>query len=573
MLKMKKNSLLLILFFLCTTLHAQIINDAQVIQSGHWIYDAMTRLQMEDGTVQFTATEPESAVELLFYLEQIDEESLSVSGKELYEKARTFLTTKESFYSDEAFSAGFTGFINPELCYKSNPEIDWTYNYNFRDNFLTLTPVYVGFGNSVAFQLDVFAGKQYFAAREPDNFTNIPLAFNDIRTYYPTFCYGGFAKHFNGWGLSFHTGKQGRTIGHTKTGSIIYNDTFESDMYATMSLWSRRFKAVFDVVQMSWNQFLYFHAVEAKPLNNLRLRVSEGSLLHGSFQIKSLHPINIMHSYAASNDNKSDMESHYYNVANYGSYLGIDFEWIPWKNTRLYGLCSITEMQLSNELVGKFASIPNGIGAQFGADQIVPLREGQITGNVEAVYTSPFQYINQTPGDSFCRLRYYNEMPDLNTSEPVATWLGTPYGPDCFAISTSVGYDNIKNWSVELSYLFKIHGDNTAEMLWYNPSEQIEYNKNTVTVYNYYPFTKYVIASDIGDEEGMNAAMKEGREMWMSGIPEYTNQISVNAAYNVNERISLAGKFTYSYVINSRNTSDVIEHGFEAAASCRIKLF
>lgn len=580
----RKLFLIVCVLVLGCTLYAQVLNNAQVLESGHWVYDALMKLNVEEGNVLLTVTEPLSITEIEYYLEQIDTDNLSEAGKALYNKTKAFISDKKAMYSDNGFSADIGAIVNPELCFKSNSNIPWSYNYNYNGNLFT-APVLLGFGDYIAIESDMYVAKNYFAAQAADNLTNIPLSFSDIRFHFPTFAYISIAKQFDGWGLNFQIGKQGKSTGQTKTGSIIYNDTFETDMYSALSIYSKILRATFDVSQISYDQFLYLHQYELKPFSNLRVELIEGSMINGTFSLRQLNPFMVMHSFMGNYENKTPLESKYYNESNVCAYLGFNFDWVPVRNSRIYGLYAMTEMQLPTELHDDGLVLPNGFGIQLGYEKNIPVSKGWWTAGIETVYTSPFLYIKQTPRTSLVKLRYYNETPDLNSTHPVATWIGSPFGPDCFAVQTSVSYDDSEKLSVSLSYLFKVHGDNYDTMLWYddedpdavpNHSEGTVYQLDEeVEVYNYYPLAKYKLEKDETnpDQDRLDEIIREARDLWMSGIPEYTHQVTLDAAYSVSETVSLAGRFVYSLVFNCGNTAGSTQQGVEATLSCKIKLF
>lgn len=572
----KKGFFILCLFLTSAVLSGQVLNDSQIPQDGHWIYDSIIRLTTESGSAFMTSKEPLSISELKFYFEQVDYDTLSESGKTLYKRVHDYLYTNESAYTDNAFAIDTEAVLNTELYTKNNSDIPWTFTYNNNGNLFT-APIRFGFGNLITVESHFFFGKNYFASKDPDNFTNVPLSFNDIRFHFPTFAYISFSRQFEGWGMNFHIGKQGKSIGNTQTGSIIYNNTFETDMYSSLSIYSKSVKVTFDVSQVSYNQFLYLHQYEFKPADSLRLEFLEGSMINDTFSLRQLNPFMVMHSFMGNYEQMTSIEHRYYNESKVCAYLGLDFDWVPFKNSRIYGLYAMTEMQLPTELYNNGLLLPDGFGIQLGYEQTIPASKGYFDAGLEVVYASPFLYVKQTPETSLIRLRYYNETPDLNSSEPVATWIGSPFGPDCFAVQTSVAYDDNEKWSLKLGYLFKIHGDNYDEMLWgdnYEAAYDELGNPANVNVYNYYPLAKYKIAiDDEEDQSRLDEIIDEARELWMSGTPEYTNQITVDAAYNVTESVSLAGKLSYSLIFNCNNTAGSTQHGFEAALSCKVKLF
>ena len=109
--------------------------------------------------------------------------------------------------------------------------------------------------------------------QEINNFTNIPYGSNHIDFNLPCFSYGSTGAFFDNWGISFHMGKQGMQLGNTKLGSIVYNNTFETDFYSELSIFSERLKYSLNVSQIDNETFLYLHQLDTRPAKNFRLSV------------------------------------------------------------------------------------------------------------------------------------------------------------------------------------------------------------------------------------------------------------------------------------------------------------
>ena len=74
------------------------------------------------------------------------------------------------------------------------------------------------------------------------------------------------------------------------------------------------------------------------------------------------------------------------------------------------------------------------------------------------------------------------------------------------------------------------------------------------------------------DEERI-AARDKGRWMWVTGIPEISNQIAVNASYDILENLSVYGQASYALVLNSKNVQDRVAQGVELAVGLKYTLF
>ena len=67
----------------------QVYSDRQPIQAGHWIYDALYYMNLEQKKSSTLDNAPLTVAELYINFLQIDPEELSESGKALYEKNRS----------------------------------------------------------------------------------------------------------------------------------------------------------------------------------------------------------------------------------------------------------------------------------------------------------------------------------------------------------------------------------------------------------------------------------------------------------------------------------------------------
>ena len=83
--------LLLLSFSTATPAFSATINDTQLVRQDHWVYDAMSKLSMDAGIVNFVERTPLTVGELKFYLKEIAEYLLSPAGQELYQRVHSFL--------------------------------------------------------------------------------------------------------------------------------------------------------------------------------------------------------------------------------------------------------------------------------------------------------------------------------------------------------------------------------------------------------------------------------------------------------------------------------------------------
>lgn len=563
---MKKLILIIGFLILPCFCFSQVINDTQIIKSGHWIYDAMCSLAMEDEIMGFTQNTPISVGELRYYFSDINRQKLSEAGKILYDSVEDFLFNEKNLLNKDDFKVSANIIVSPELYYKSNDDIDWSFNYFYKNNPVAL-PFDIGFSDFYSFGAEFFLGKNYDASNSNNNFTNIPYDFDQFEFNFPRFAYGNLGYSNEKWGINATLGNEKLTVGKTKTGSIILNDTFENDAYFQLDIFNHYAKYTMNIQEIDHSTFMYWHQIDVRFFNKFKLTALEGALINNPFEIRFLVPTKVYHSYSfwkQYDELTNENYDKYYNEANCCSYLGVAAEYIPVKNIRLYFLYSMNEIQLPNEWVYKYLSYPDSFGIQLGTDIQVPSKyDGFWKGGIEFTYAVPFLYIKQSPDWSLYRSRQ-----DMITWNYINSWIGTPFGPDTFAVNIDFSFTKLNKWKTGVNYLFKIHGENG-----FNLFNKAEYYNEELQIWEYYPYVKYIKAEDCNDEAGMTEAHDEGRNMWMTGTCEYLNRLSVWGEYTVNNHFSVYGNFNYSFIFNNKNINERFENGIELTAGGSWSLF
>ncbi len=425
-------------------------------------------------------------------------------------------------------------------------------------------PLYLGWSDYFIIHSGISFAKSFWGMESDSNVTNIFYNTTDMDFFWPKTAYGSAGKTFEKWGVNVSFGRQGLQIGKTLTGSVIYNSTFETEGYFQLNLYSPRMKYNLDVVQVSTDKYLYMHSVEARPLFDwVRFGIMEATLVQSGFELKHLNPLMIMHSFGSWEDSDyvSDIEKDYYGEAHICQYMGISLELTPFKYSRLYFLYAQNEMQTPLELGSANANaIPDGIGFQAGFELTIPDKNnGWWTGTLEGVYTTPFCYIKQGADWSLYSTR--NNM-QSNSSIPLCSWIGSPFGPDALGFQARVGYSQISKWNAELDYLFLAHGTNSFGL--FNNTIEIGREK----YYAYYPSVLRKMGL-ITDEEAENIA----RTYVLTGSVQFTNCITAKASYNITTQMSLSGRATYSFIFNNKNEEGNFAHGFEGCLMFEYKLF
>lgn len=570
---MKKRILFLLLFInILKGTFAKTINDTQIILPDSEIYRLFMNLQITDKQLVFTSNTPLSVGELKFYLKSFEYEKLTNEQKVIFDNINSYLYEKDNLLNTQNLQVSVHPKINLEAYYKTNENVPWNFNYNFVDPLIRM-PILIGFGNEFSIVSDMFFGKNYIAAVDNNNKSNIPFRFDDIdfardmEFYFPFYAYGSVGKYYDDYGFNINIGKKGKSIGQTISGSILYNKTFESDAYIEFDAYSDYVKYTFDIVHISSNRMdniqmdntdriMYMHEIDVKIFKNLKLSVFEGSLTANPFSIRFMNPLVFMHQFGGWTDYATNENQDIYKETNFCADFALMFEYIPIRNLRLYGIFNQIELQLSYEREQSWGRYyPNSIGLQAGADYTILFSDlSNINFGLESFYNSPYMYIKQTPSASLYKVRA-----DMNRKEDVYSWIGSPYGPDCFGSEFVIKYNSSKNYSLEFDYLFLMKGEKD-----FNIFNQI------VTVdgkqyYSYYPSVLYrlinkkKISSDLSNDDIYNDATN----LWVSGIPMIKNQFRIKGSYNITDSFTLNGQFVYNYIINNKNIKNTNENCFE----------
>ncbi len=583
---MKKYLLLILISAFSLNLYAKTINDSQIIPSNSKVYDDFQLLQNANKRFGFTQNTPVSVGELKFYLNQFDYDTLDDSSKLLYDSLHDYLYETEDITTIPDFKLSMHPILNPEVYYKSNKELPWSFNYYYKDNFLTM-PIDMGYGNNFAMGTNMFLGKSFIAAARNDNYTNLPVDFEDIgdvhymEFYFPSFAYASFGKYNENWGYNFHIGKQGKTIGKTHTGSIIYNSTFETDAYAELDFYSSAVKYTMNVVQVSSNRmdniqqdnterYLYIHQFDIRFFKNLKFSIMEGSLIANPFSIRFLNPLPFMHQFGGWTNYITTENKDIYRETNFCADFAYMLEYIPVKNLRLYGIYNQIEMQLPYERDNSWGRYyPNSIGLQFGADYSLAFENSsRLSIGLEGFYNSPYMYIKQTPSASLYRVRQ-----DMQSKKNVYSWIGSPYGPDCAGGMLKLEYDSNKKWKAGLNYTLVAKGEKNFGL--FDKIVSDESGNYSGKYYDYYPSVKFKLREKgiVNDGITNDELFDEAENMGISGTNQISNQIKLHGTYIINNLFELNGQFVYNYVVNNKNIKNTNESGVELDLSVTYNIF
>lgn len=605
---------LLCLFCVLTSSYGQVYGKKQLIPAGHWVYDYLDYLNNSNKSVSMADMAPLSVEELELYFNKIDKDSLSGNLQQVYSKVQSFFETSSFSFDLNPVKFGINFQLNPTFFGKTNENIPWSFEGDYSGHFYndlsddaapdkrvwlknlsstdTLSeygassafagslfsekciqiPFFINFDDVVLMESEYFITSNYWGLHDSHNWFNYPLQGNQWENFWPNNTYLNAGKLWDtGWGLSLNIAIQGFQNGKTLTGSIIYNNTFQTTAYYNLNLYSERMKYNLLCSEVDQNQFVFLHMIDFKPLKNLKIGFVEGNILNDKFDPKYLNPLMIIHSYASWNYTwQNEEEKKIYDAAHSSSYMGAKVEYSPVKNMDCYFLFCFNEFQLSNEKGGKLK--PNAYGVQLGGNYLIDsLPQGLLNCQFEFVYTSPFLYIKNGAEWSLVRLRH--NTPN-NFKKQIGSWIGTPFGPDTCAFELKATYDDIQKFKFGLSYLFVAHGEN---------SFGIFQNKTKVTVdgkddeyYSYYPVVIDNI-SKLPSNKFNNVSEAElldiSQNQMLRGIVQYTNRITADAEYKINDHVTLKGQLDYTFIFNNENITGNFQQGLEGVISCEIRAF
>ena len=518
-------------------LHAQ-----KIIYPNDWVFDALSALALEQGKLFFLETSI-TVAQVALMLQEIDEETLSPPGKILYARLREYLAIPQFFaFQSDVFSVGMSPYLEPELYYKTNSNLDWIYNRPQRQPFLS-APAVLSFSSYITLESEVYLGENRVLSEAHDNYFNFPFdkmidGVQSIDTNLPKRAYisGGLPIGERS-GINARFGIGDETLGRTKSGSIILSDHLKGVSYGSLAFYSPAIRYTGNIMEFEVNKYLYLHQFQMLFFNRLSLSLIEGVMVNAPLELRFLNPMMIFHGFTGWNNygnyNKEnqdpDEDPFYYLDSRIGSLLGITADFKPGRFFHIYALYAMNDISAPGE--NTKSNHPEGMGFQLGVEASVPAAQGYWKFGAEGVYTYPFMYVLGHKGWSFYRESY--EV----SNDPIKEWSGSPFGPDSAAAMAWVEFHSVSSWSLGLSYIFAAQGE-----------------RSNVAIFD-------------GDYK---AKMGSALLVAPSGTPVYTNQVGLNFHYAPLDWIALELRPAYQVQSQYNHEAGRVEHGFEISASCRL---
>lgn len=546
---MKKVLVFLAALFISFNSFAKGRGDQEFIPAGHWIYDNLTEVMLENGITHFYDNTPLTVQQIKVMLLEIDYENLSAAGKTAFDSINNYFSENNWGFGSDAFNVGLELNGAVEGQYKTNDNIEW--NFDRRDrSALIEADLGLQLSKYVFMGCDIPVGISKSGREKNDTYCNIPYNMTLVDINFPHKAYlstGGLLGEKSG--LNFSISTLPRELGRTEMSSVILSDSLQDAVHAKLKFFSPYFNYDCSIEMFGLNRYAYWHNFEFRPHKKVSFSIFEGALPYGNFDLRYMNPFAIFHGIAGWWDYQSDFVDAHGNKGDVISYLGIRLNWTICRYLRMYANFAMNQFQMPNE---EDKSIPNAMAFQLGFESYVPVDKGYLHFNLEGAYTNPYFMIGESPNTSWVK----KSSETCDDALTLYEWIGFKYGPDTLGINLSAGYGVEKKWSVNLKYLFLARGElarpdfagwsgfsNNVDLTsWYFPSNAPEGSK-------YRKGASFIAPS---------------------GTVDYSNVIAVTATYWPLSWMCITAMPSYTFSINNNNVSGKNENGFEFALSLKM---
>lgn len=429
------------------------LSSSELVPAGHWVYDAMTYLAVESGETTLASNAPASFAELRAFFGAVADDRLSAQGRNLYAKVARFLGSDASLWS----SGVATLDVAPAVTLSASLPHDDAASFNFdsvsrfngREPLVSL-PVTIGFTPSVTAFADLAFGTGFWATIGANDITNVPLSSDAFDANAPARAYLSAGNAF----MNFTIGRGTLSVGRTASGSMILSSSCDRLDYAQLAFFSPKLRFSLTPVELAVDRFAFFHDASFRPFPSIAITLSETATVHSALDPRYLNPLMVFHNYAGWRDDYGQAAD----VSPVGTQFGLSADIVPLPGVRFYGQLAVNQFQTSFELskYGDSAeTIPNSIGGLAGAEYIKGFMDGFLVVTTEGVWTNPWLYVLSNPDISYVWTRKELVAPDGHTSDAVAGWLGSPYGPGAIAAICRVLYDVPSERKLSAEYRFE----------------------------------------------------------------------------------------------------------------------
>lgn len=534
--------------------------EQELVLQDSVIYDCFTALSLEASLWNFADNTPCTIQELKFYLEEIDYDTLSDSGKKCYDYIQKYFSQQIFCFGSDILKVGLEGSLGLEGYYKQNDDTNWVYD-RYKKAHLIDALLSISCGNYFTMMCDLYLGNNRNKMQDDDCYLSLPLDADSIDLNFPTTAYFSTGcKITKGTGLTFQLGMAQGSIGRTMEGSIIKSEYLTGATYGLLSAYSRAVKFTTSVQQLNVDRYFYYHKLDIRLGKKFTFTALEGQLAASDMELRFLNPLTIFHGFSPWRDYSDEDDT------NTCAYLAIKMVFVPIKYIRIYGAFSMTQFQTPYETNNWGDSLtPNGMGGQLGLESYIPIEKGYIHWGAEFYYAQPYLYLKPTEQASMVKA-YRENIGD--TKHVFYEWVGSPFGPDTIAGSAVLAYEQPAKYSIGLKYLLCVRGELAQDGIfgkWHGQVSNIE---------EFFKDKDGNVTDDFTHQwAGYPQTKSQRDDTTPTGTAEYTNTISIKAKYALTKATEILAQPSYSFVFNAGHIEGNKEHGFEVALGMKMRFF
>lgn len=513
-----------------------------LVESGHWVYDALAQIEIDVGRWNFIDEAPLSIQTIQGIVDDVPYERLSEAGKMQYDRIREFLEEFDFSLDAGIFSIGVEPKVNLELYAKTEDDLAWLYGNHERQRMIDL-PMKVTLGDYLSVYMGFALGqRRRFLENENHNYVNhffTEDAFDPNLTH-STYLSAGY-RWQNGVGLNFSFGYGTQNFGRAALGSTIVSDYLTDIPYVQLRVYSPIFAYSFNVRQINPKTTFYAHTIDFRLFKKLTFGFMEGGAGYDDFDMSFVNPFGIFHAY--------EMHNHY----DWISYFAMKVNFVPIKNLRIYFMYSMDEHQLSTETSSDPDSLPEAKSYQGGVELQFPLAAGFLRFNLEGYYADPYFMIKESPNWSL-----------VSAKDGAYEWIGSPLGPDSAGGTFCAEYERPGKFSVGLHYVFAARGEFSQKDI-FKEWRRGHYENPDPDDW-IYPVKDESVEGGYVQPYGRKYKTphtSDGKKA------EYDNIIYVRASYSPTKWLTIVAQPAYLFVFNHNNEPGKFRHGFEVALSAR----
>lgn len=451
-----------------------------VFPLSHPVYSEMEALYVLCGNAGLSPSRPWSGKEVSRMLSSLDEASLSVTGKALFNRISSYLEAEEAY-----LDAGLV--LSPEAYWHSNDEdfvtdSQWAYGFNERKPFLSLSlsagigPFHTyselsyGYGrvtnDDVFKSLDEIFGEDFpgvgAIVGADEGSLRIPIR---SAVYSPSFLFNlppmdmleidiprRTALLFSFDSIDFGYLRDRMQWGSARIGNFIFDSHVEKMDRLFLKAQSRRFS--FDYViylpETDWSnanqndydgksRLMFAHMLTLRPIDRLSISISE----------------NVMYSFTTAEPGYFNPATIFHNLNNsdtLNALAHLEIVYVPINGLKLYAQGVLDQATAPTEGDSQAAAF----GLDAGASYTWLRRSDIFTVALEGAYTSPYLYRRQ--GVDFIIFNRYS-INDPYGKFPIFTFIGFPYGGDAIAAQLEASWQRVGSLSLETRILYILHGE------------------------------------------------------------------------------------------------------------------